>query len=205
MTVILDYGVGNLFSLRSSFAVIGEESGITSDGAVIESADRIILPGVGAFKDAMEKLKASGLVSSLKKAAEKGTPILGICLGMQLLFEKSYEYGEHEGLSFLKGVVKPIPAKGLKIPHMGWNALSFGKSKHPLFKYLSEGDYVYFVHSYAAVDCDDSVIALTEYGAPVTAAVSKGNVMGCQFHPEKSGDVGLKILKAFCQMKEGSL
>lgn len=205
MTVILDYGVGNLFSLRSSFAVIGEESVITSDGAVIESADRIILPGVGAFKDAMEKLKASGLVSSLKKAAEKGTPILGICLGMQLLFEKSYEYGEHEGLGFLSGVVKPIPAKGLKIPHMGWNALSFGKSKHPLFKYLSEGDYVYFVHSYAAVDCDDSVIALTEYGAPVTAAVAKGNVMGCQFHPEKSGDVGLKILKAFCQMKEGSL
>ena len=205
MTVILDYGVGNLFSLRSSFAVIGEESVITSDGAVIERADRIILPGVGAFKDAMEKLKASGLVSSLKKAAAKGTPILGICLGMQLLFEKSYEYGEHEGLGFLKGVVKPIPAKGLKIPHMGWNALDFGGSKHPLFKYLSQGDYVYFVHSYAAVDCESSVIALTEYGAPVTAAVAKGNVMGCQFHPEKSGDVGLKILKAFCEMKEGAL
>ena len=205
MTVILDYGVGNLFSLRSSFAVIGEESVITSDGAVIERADRIILPGVGAFKDAMEKLKASGLVSSLRKAAAKGTPILGICLGMQLLFEKSYEYGEHEGLGFLKGVVKPIPAKGLKIPHMGWNALDFGGSKHPLFKYLSQGDYVYFVHSYAAVDCESSVIALTEYGAPVTAAVAKGNVMGCQFHPEKSGDVGLKILKAFCEMKEGAL
>ena len=205
MTVILDYGVGNLFSLRSSFAVIGEESVITSDGAVIERADRIILPGVGAFKDAMEKLKASGLVSSLRKAAAKGTPILGICLGMQLLFEKSYEYGEHEGLGFLKGVVKPIPAKGLKIPHMGWNALDFGGSKHPLFKYLSQGDYVYFVHSYAAVGCESSVIALTEYGAPVTAAVAKGNVMGCQFHPEKSGDVGLKILKAFCEMKEGAL
>ena len=205
MTVILDYGVGNLFSLRSSFAVIGEESIITSDGAVIERADRIILPGVGAFKDAMEKLKASGLVSSLRKAAAKGTPILGICLGMQLLFEKSYEYGEHEGLGFLKGVVKPIPAKGLKIPHMGWNALDFEGSKHPLFKYLSQGDYVYFVHSYAAVDCADSVIAQTEYGAPVTAAVAKGNVMGCQFHPEKSGDVGLKILKAFCEMKEGTL
>ena len=205
MTVILDYGVGNLFSLRSSFAVIGEESVITSDSAVIERADRIILPGVGAFKDAMEKLKASGLVSSLKKAAEKGTPILGICLGMQLLFEKSYEYGEHEGLGFLKGVVKPIPAKGLKIPHMGWNALTFVGGKHPLFKYLSEGDHVYFVHSYAAVDCEDSVIAQAEYGAPVTAAVAKGNVMGCQFHPEKSGDVGLKILKAFCEMKEGTL
>ena len=205
MTVILDYGVGNLFSLRSSFAVIGEPSEISSDPAVIQSADRIILPGVGAFKDAMEKLKASGLVSVLKSAAAKGTPILGICLGMQLLFEKSYEYGEHEGLGFLKGSVKPIPANGLKIPHMGWNALEFGAKKHPLFRYLSEGDYVYFVHSYAAVDCDDSVIARTEYGSPVTAAVAKSNVMGCQFHPEKSGDVGLKILKAFCEMKEGKL
>ena len=205
MTVILDYGVGNLFSLRSSFAVIGEPSEISSDPAVIESADRIILPGVGAFKDAMKKLKASGLVDALKKAAKKGTPILGICLGMQLLFEKSYEYGEHEGLRFLKGVVAPIPAEGLKIPHMGWNALEFGAKKHPLFRYLSEGDYVYFVHSYAAVDCADSVIARTEYGAPVTAAVAKNNVMGCQFHPEKSGDVGLKILKAFCEMKEGQL
>ncbi len=205
MTVILDYGVGNLFSLRSSFAVIGEPSEISSDPAVIESADRIILPGVGAFKDAMEKLKASGLVDALKAAAKKGTPILGICLGMQLLFEKSYEYGEHEGLGFLKGVVAPIPAKGLKIPHMGWNALEFGMKKHPLFRYLSEGDYVYFVHSYAAVDCDDSVIARTEYGSPVTAAVAKSNVMGCQFHPEKSGDVGLKILKAFCEMEEGKL
>ena len=204
MTVILDYGVGNLFSLRSSFAVIGEPSEISSDPAVIQSADRIILPGVGAFKDAMEKLKASGLVSVLKSAAAKGTPILGICLGMQLLFEKSYEYGEHEGLGFLKGVVAPIPANGLKIPHMGWNALEFGAKKHPLFRYLSEGDYVYFVHSYAAVNCDDSVIARTEYGSPVTAAVAHVNVMGCQFHPEKSGDVGLKILKAFCEMKGGN-
>ena len=205
MTVILDYGVGNLFSLRSSFAVIGEPSEISSDPAVIQSADRIILPGVGAFKDAMEKLKASGLVEPLRKAAKKGTPILGICLGMQLLFEKSYEYGEHEGLGFLKGSVKPIPANGLKIPHMGWNALEFGAKKHPLFRYLSEGDHVYFVHSYAAVDCADSVIARTEYGSPVTAAVAKGNVMGCQFHPEKSGDVGLKILKAFCEMKGGNV
>ena len=204
MTVILDYGVGNLFSLRSSLAVIGEQSEITSDAQVIEKADRIILPGVGAFKDAMEKLKASGLVEPLRKAAKKGTPILGICLGMQLLFEKSYEYGEHEGLGFLKGEVAPIPVTGgIKIPHMGWNALDFGAKKHPLFRYLSEGDYVYFVHSYAAVNCAESVIALTEYGTPVTAAVAKGNVMGCQFHPEKSGNVGLKILKAFCEMKEG--
>ena len=206
MTVILDYGVGNLFSLRSSFAAIGEESVISSDSAVILSADRIILPGVGAFRDAMEKLSASGLVEALREAAAKGTPILGICLGMQLLFEKSYEYGEHRGLGFLSGVVRPIPAKeGLKIPHMGWNALSFGEKKHPLFRYLEEGDYVYFVHPYAAVDCDDSVIARTEYGSPVTAAVAKKNVLGCQFHPEKSGEVGLSILRAFCEMKEGEV
>ena len=206
MTVILDYGVGNLFSLRSSLASLGEESVISSDEAVIERADRIILPGVGAFKDAMEKLRASGLIEALKRAAERGVPLLGICLGMQLLFEKSYEYGEHQGLGFLSGVVAPIPVKdGIKIPHMGWNALSFGENKHTLFRYLTEGDYVYFVHSYAAVDCDGSVIARTEYGSPVTAAVAKGNILGCQFHPEKSGEVGLKILKAFCEIKEGEL
>jgi len=206
MTVIVDYGVGNLFSLSSSLSAIGEESVISSDEAVIERADRIILPGVGAFRDAMEKLDASGLVDSLRKAVSRGIPLLGICLGMQLLFEKSYEYGEHKGLGFLSGVVAPIPtAEGIKIPHMGWNALSFGARKHPLFRYLSEGDYVYFVHSYAAVDCEDSVIARTEYGTPVTAAVAKGNILGCQFHPEKSGEVGLGILRAFCEIKEGEL
>ena len=206
MTVILDYGVGNLFSLRCSLAYIGEPSEITSDPNKVLTADRIILPGVGAFKDAMEKLIASGLAEPLKAAAAKGTPILGICLGMQLLFEKSFEYGEHQGLGFLKGEVAPIPVTGgIKIPHMGWNALCFKKDKHPLFRYLAEGDYVYFVHSYAAVNCDDSVIAMTEYGTPVTAAVAKNNVMGCQFHPEKSGEVGLKILKSFCEMKEGIL
>ena len=206
MTVIVDYGVGNLFSLRSSLAVIGEESVISSDKAVIERADRILLPGVGAFRDAMEKLRASGLVDTLRKAVSRGIPLLGICLGMQLLFDKSYEYGEHKGLGFLSGVVAPIPVKnGIKIPHMGWNSLAFGDRKHPLFRYLSEGDYVYFVHSYAAVACDDSVIARTEYGSPVTAAVAKKNILGCQFHPEKSGEVGLRILKAFCEMKEGEL
>ena len=205
MTVIVDYGVGNLFSLRSSLAVIGEESVISSDKAVIERADRIILPGVGAFRDAMEKLRASGLIDALSAAAAKGTLLLGICLGMQLLFDKSYEYGEHEGLGFIKGVVAPIPQAGVKIPHMGWNALSFGEKKHTLFRYLSEGDYVYFVHSYAAVNCGDAVIARTEYGTPVTAAVARGNILGCQFHPEKSGEVGLRILKAFCEIKEGEL
>ena len=205
MTVIVDYGVGNLFSLRSSFGAIGEEAVLTSDSAEIEKAERIILPGVGAFADAMEKLRASGLDASLRRAAEKGTPILGICLGMQLLFEKSYEYGEHEGLGFIEGEVRPIPVDGLKLPHMGWNALAFGEKKHPLFRYLQEGDYVYFVHSYAAVGCDPSVIARTEYGGAVTAAVAKRNVLGCQFHPEKSGALGLRILKAFCEIKEGEL
>ena len=206
MTVIVDYGVGNLFSLKSSLAVIGEESVISADSAVIERADRVILPGVGAFRDAMEKLRASGLVDTLRKVAEQGKPLLGICLGMQLLFDKSYEYGEHEGLGFISGVVAPIPVKeGIKIPHMGWNALSFGEKKHTLFRYLSEGDYVYFVHSYAAVGCDEAVIARTEYGSPVTAAVTKGNILGCQFHPEKSGDVGLKILRAFSEIKEGEV
>ena len=206
MTAIVDYGVGNLFSLRSSFRAIGEEATVTADAAVIESADRIILPGVGAFADAMAKLRASGLADSLYRAAEKGTPILGICLGMQLLFDKSYEYGEHAGLGLIGGEVRQIPVPAdLKLPHMGWNALSFGEKKHPLFRYLSEGDYVYFVHSYAATGCDPDVIARTEYGGAVTAAVAKGSVMGCQFHPEKSGDVGLRILKAFCEIKEGSL
>ena len=199
MIAIVDYGVGNLFSLGSSLAVIGEESVISSDKGIIEGADRIILPGVGAFRDAMEKLRASGLIESLSRAVAKGTPLLGICLGMQLLFDKSYEYGEHDGLGFIKGVVAPIPVRdGIKIPHMGWNVLSFGEKKHTLFRYLSEGDYVYFVHSYYGADCDD-VIATTDYGAPLTAAVESGNVCGCQFHPEKSGAVGLNILRAFCE------
>lgn len=205
MTVIVDYGVGNLFSLSCSLNAIGEEALISSDPQVIEGAERIILPGVGAFSDAMEKLRASGVVQALTRAAKRGVPILGICLGMQLLFEKSFEYGEHEGLGWIEGEVAPIPAKGLKIPHMGWNSLSFGEKKHPLFAALQEGDHVYFVHSYAGVNCDKYVIARTEYGGPVTAAVANGNVLGCQFHPEKSGEIGLCILKTFCSFKEGDL
>ena len=201
MIAIIDYGVGNLFSLASSFAAIGAEAIVTSNPAVIHAADRIILPGVGAFEDAARKLRESGMADLVKKEAALGKPIMGICLGMQLLFERSFEYGEHEGLGLIKGSVCPIfdvIPTGLKIPHIGWNALHFTRP-NPLFKYLKEGDFVYFVHSFYATDCEDAIIATSEYGAPLTAAVAAGNVMGCQFHPEKSGDVGLSILRAFCE------
>ena len=207
MTAIIDYGVGNLFSLKSSFAAIGEEVIVTSDPKVIENADGIILPGVGAFEDAAAKLRESGLVDVIREQAAKGKPLMGICLGMQLLFDKSYEYGEHEGLGLIKGNVRPISdviAPGLKIPHIGWNALHFTKES-PLFRYISDGDCVYFVHSYYAAECDGSVIATTEYSAELTAAVADGNIFGCQFHPEKSGKVGLNILKAFARMREGDI
>lgn len=203
MIAIIDYGVGNLFSLQCSFQAIGADVTVTADRNVIESADKIILPGVGAFADAAEKLRQSGLDAVLKAEAAKGKPIMGICLGMQLLFDESREYGVHKGLGLIPGVVAPIadviPAD-LKIPHIGWNALHFEKQS-PLFRYLSEGDCVYFVHSYYAAQCDDHVIATAEYGAPLTAAVQNGNVFGCQFHPEKSGTVGLNILKAFAEVE----
>ena len=202
MLAIIDYGVGNLFSLQCSLKKIGVDAVVTKDAQVIKSADRIILPGVGAFGDAINKLRSTGLVDTIKEEAEKGKPFLGICLGMQLLFEKGFEYGVHEGLGFLKGNVVPLEGKipsELNVPHMGWNGLDF-KCDSPIFKYINEGDFVYFVHSFYATDCDDSVIAMSEYGIPVTAAVGKGNIFGCQFHPEKSGDVGLNILKAFCEL-----
>lgn len=217
MIAIVDYGVGNLFSLKSSFEAIGKEAVATADETIIRNADHILLPGVGAFKDAYLKLKESGLDKVLIECAEKGTPILGVCLGMQLLFDKSYEYGTCPGLGLIKGEITGLAGRiseELKIPHMGWNALKFtGKGQaadgtalgsdgvHDLFKYINEGDHVYFVHSFSAVSCEESMIAVCEYGTNVTAAVAKGNVMGCQFHPEKSGDVGLKILKAFCEMQ----
>ena len=203
MIAIVDYGVGNLFSLTSSFAAIGADAVATSDPDVIRAADRIILPGVGAFGDAAQKLRESGLDKIVIEEANRGKPLMGICLGMQLLLEKSYEYGEHEGLGLIKGAVRPIAdviPKGLKIPHIGWNALHVTQ-KTPLFKYVKEGDCVYFVHSFYGADCEESVIATAEYGADLTAAVASGNVMGCQFHPEKSGDVGLSILRAFCEME----
>ncbi len=202
MVAIVDYGVGNLFSLCSSLAAIGVEARVTADPDVIRAADRVILPGVGAFGDAAAKLRGTGLREVLIAEAKAGKPLMGICLGMQMLFDKSFEYGEHEGLGLIEGEIRPIAdviPEGLKIPHIGWNALYFGEKKHPLFKYLNEGDCVYFVHSYYGAECADAVIATAEYGAHLTAAVAKGNVMGCQFHPEKSGAVGLAILRAFCE------
>ncbi len=208
MIAIVDYGVGNLFSLRSSFFAIGVEVTVTSDPSVIEAADRIILPGVGAFADAAAKLRESGLDQVILKETQKGKPLLGICLGMQLLFEKSYEYGEHKGLGLIPGTVRPIRdvvSANLKIPHIGWNPLHMRKPKDTLFRYVEEGDCVYFVHSYYAADCDDYVIATAEYGAELTAAVRCGNVWGAQFHPEKSGKVGLAMLKAFCEAERSSV
>lgn len=202
MIAIIDYGVGNLFSLKSSFAAIGQEAVVTSDPAVIEAADRVILPGVGAFGDAAQKLRQSGMAQVVKDQAAKGKPIMGICLGMQLLFDKSCEYGEHEGLGLIHGNIRPISEiikRGLKIPHIGWNALIM-KKQSALFKYLGEGDCVYFVHSYYAADCDENTTATAEYSAELTASVENGNVFGCQFHPEKSGEVGLNILRAFCEI-----
>lgn len=200
MIAVVDYGVGNLFSLCSSLRYIGAESCVTSDPAVLRQADKIILPGVGAFADAAEKLRQSGLADLLCREAERGKEIMGICLGMQLLFEKSFEYGEHRGLGLLRGEV--IPMEGylspeLKIPHIGWNALHIRRA-HPLLSRVKEGDCVYFVHSYFATGCEESVIATAEYGRELTAAVAKDNICGCQFHPEKSGEVGLNILRSFC-------
>ncbi|MBR6821698.1 MAG: imidazole glycerol phosphate synthase subunit HisH [Clostridia bacterium] len=199
MTAIVDYGVGNLFSLQSSLDAIGETSVITGKREELEKAERIILPGVGAFGDAADKLRETGLDTVVKDIARKGKSILGICLGMQLLFEKSYEFGEHEGLGLLKGSIVMIDVpdtEKYKLPQMGWNSLHI-KREHPLLRYVSEGDFVYFVHSFMASDCDDSIIAVTEYGTEVTAAVAKDNVWGTQFHPEKSGNTGLNILRAF--------
>ena len=203
MTAIVDYGVGNLFSLRSSLAAIGEEAEVTGDARRIAAAERVILPGVGAFADARRKLAETGMDSAVLDAAKSGKPLLGICLGMQLLFERSHEYGEHAGLGLLRGEVVGmagrIPA-GLPIPHIGWNALDIVRPGG-ILKYVKGGDCVYFVHSYCAVGCDESLTATAEYGMAVTAAVSLGNVHGCQFHPEKSGRVGLSILRAFCELR----
>ena len=202
MIAIIDYGVGNLFSLKSSLAYLGLDAVVTADPAVIRASDRIILPGVGAFADARAKLDATGLVPLLKEEAASGKPFLGICLGMQMLFDKSLEYGEHEGLGLIPGIVAPITddlTTPLKVPHMGWNALHFNR-EDPLFKYIKEGDCVYYVHSYYAKDCAADTIATSEYGVTITGAVGKGKIYGTQFHPEKSGEVGLAILRAFAEL-----
>lgn len=201
MIAIIDYGVGNLFSLCSSLKSIGADVAVTSNIDTIRAADKLILPGVGAFADAAKKLHDSGMENAVKVQAAAGKDIMGICLGMQLLFEKSFEYGEHKGLGLLNGSVVPMNGtipENLKIPHIGWNALHFTKPSK-LFKDIKENDCVYFVHSYYAIDCEDSVIATAEYGKEMTAAVELGNIKGCQFHPEKSGNVGLAILRAFCE------
>ena len=202
MTVIIDYGVGNLFSLVSSLKKIGEEAIVSSDKDIISQADRIILPGVGAFGDAIAKLNESGLSDIIMEEVSKGKPLLGICLGMQLVFEKSFEYGENKGLGLIKGEIRALSEVvpgNLKIPHMGWNGLHF-KKKSPVFDGLTEGDEVYFVHSFAGFYCEESLTATVEYSVEVTAAVNNKNVYGVQFHPEKSGEKGLKILKNFCRL-----
>lgn len=202
MIAIIDYGVGNLYSLKSSLDALGICAKVTGDPEEIRSCDKIILPGVGAFSDAAKSLTSCGLDKVIVEEVNNGKPILGICLGMQLLFEKSYEYGEHTGLGLISGNVRPIKnviPDNLKIPHIGWNGLHFPKDKEksPIFRYIQEGECVYFVHSYYCADCEENVIATTEYGAELTAAAANKNVFGCQFHPEKSGAVGMKILKAF--------
>ncbi len=202
MIAIIDYGVGNLFSLHASFKKLGADTIVTGDPDLIRSADRVILPGVGAYGDAAEKLRATGLDDVVREIASDGKPLLGICLGMQLLFEYGTEFGRHDGLGLLKGHVKTMRddiGDALKLPQIGWNALDIVKN-NKLFAQINCGDYVYFVHSYHAVGCDDSLIATTEYGTKITAAVANDNIYGCQFHPEKSGEVGLRILKGFLDL-----
>ena len=205
MTAIIDYGVGNLFSLTCSFKEIGADVVVTDDPEIIKKARRVVLPGVGAFEDAAKKLRQSGLDKVLKERVEAGVPVLGICLGMQLLFERSFEYGEHKGLGLLEGDIVPFKGaidSGLQIPHIGWNSLKVKQKDCPLYKYIKDGDFVYFVHSYFAPESIPSAAALTEYGVLFASSVAKGNVYGCQFHPEKSGDVGLNILRGFCEIGE---
>ncbi|MGN0975803.1 MAG: imidazole glycerol phosphate synthase subunit HisH [Gemmiger sp.] len=205
MIAIVDYGVGNLFSLASSLKSLGLETKVTREAADLAAADRIILPGVGAFGDAMDKLTATGLVPVLKAEARR-KPLLGICLGMQLLFEKSCEYGEHEGLGLIPGQVCPLEPDladpALKVPHIGWNAMDIlpGRRDDPLFKYVENGEYVYYVHSFYAKDCAASTLLTSDYSIPVTGAVKNGLVYGTQFHPEKSGDTGLRLLRAFAEL-----
>ena len=203
MIAIIDYGVGNLYSLAHSLQFLGLACRVTREAAEIERAQRLILPGVGAFGDAMDKLTDSKLAPLIRARAQAGIPLLGICLGMQLLFDKSYEYGEHRGLGLIPGDVCPlrpdIPG-ALKVPQMGWNQLDRVRP-HPLLCQVRPGDCVYYVHSYYAKGCEDFVLASSRYGVEVPGLVARGSVAGAQFHPEKSGDVGLGILSAFARWK----
>lgn len=203
MIAIVDYGVGNLFSLSSSLKALGLSAEVTGDGEKLRAAERIILPGVGAFGDAKAKLEATGLAPVLQEEAQR-KPLLGICLGMQLLFDRSFEYGEHSGLGLVSGQVvdlrNDLTDKTLKVPHMGWNSLQIQKSD-PLFRYFRDGEYVYYVHSFYAKDCAASTLGTSQYGnVSVTGVVRNGYVWGTQFHPEKSGDAGLRLLKAFAEL-----
>lgn len=206
MIAVIDYGVGNLFSLTASLKYLGADVKVTGEKEEIEAADRIILPGVGAFADAKEKLDQTGLVETILEQTADGKPLLGICLGMQLLFDESHEYGVHKGLGLIKGKIASIDEDlkktgiaGLKVPHIGWNSLQFEKDE-PLFRYNKPGDYVYYVHSFYGTDCEESTIVTSEYGVTITGAVRSGKVYGTQFHPEKSGEAGLKMLKAFMEV-----
>ena len=203
MIAIVDYGVGNLFSLSSSLRALGVETEVTRDAGRLRSADKIILPGVGAFGDAREKLDGTGLTPVLREEAAR-KPLLGICLGMQLLFDRGFEYGEHPGLGLVPGQVvglrEDLEDKTLKVPHMGWNSLEIARDD-PLFKYFRDSEYVYYVHSFYARDCGNSTLGVSRYGnIAVTGAVRNGNVWGTQFHPEKSGDAGLRLLRAFAEL-----
>ena len=206
MIAIIDYGMGNLFSLASSLKSLWQDVVVSGDPEVIRSADRLFLPGVGAFEDASRLLYDTGLAGVIQEEAAKGKPLMGICLGMQLLFDRSFEFGEWKGLGLVPGDVVPMEGvidSSLKIPQIGWNALHFTEkgAEHPVFRGIDEGAYVYFVHSYYASHCEANTLATTEYSKELTAAVANGNVIGCQFHPEKSGKVGLRILKNFCEME----
>lgn len=203
MIAIVDYGVGNLFSLSSSLKALGLAAEVTGEAEVLRAADRIILPGVGAFGDARRKLDATGLVPVLREqAAEK--PLLGICLGMQLLFDRGFEYGEHPGLGLVPGEVVALRAaltdQTLKVPHMGWNSLRLQRDD-PIFAHCQDGEYVYYVHSFYTAHCEPSTLAASSYGnVTVPGVVRSGSVYGMQFHPEKSGDTGLRLLKAFSEL-----
>ena len=195
MIAIIDYGAGNLFSVKNALDFLGFENKVTSSADYLKAADRLILPGVGAFPDAMRMLSESGLIDVIKEETEK-KPLLGICLGMQMLFEKGYEFGETDGLGFIEGSVKLMTPKDLAIPHIGWNSLEFNEPSK-LLEGVKNGEYVYFVHSYAAECPSEFVAAYCDYGMKVPALVQNGNVYGAQFHPEKSGETGLNILRSF--------